>query len=430
MNVKKETTAPNRLKLTIELSVEEFAPSMELAYRTAAKRINIPGFRKGKAPRKVIENFYGESVFYEDAFNDAFPKAYDKAVDEQGLFPVEQPEIDVISIGGTEPTVFTAEFFVKPEVTLGDYKSIEVATVEYPVTDAEIDAEVERERERTARWVHTERACKLGDRATIDYAGTVDGVAFDGGTSENFPLELGSGTFIPGFEEQLEGMEIGSEKDVTVTFPEDYRAENLAGKDAVFHVKLHGVQEKELAELDDEFAKDVSEFDTLDEYKASIRTRLEESAKQRAENEYTNAIVDAACEKAEMEIPRPMVEREIDNMLRDMQMRFAYQGISMDDFLRYTGQTAEQLREQYGESSERRVRGELALEAIRKAEGIEATDDEVNALITKYAEQSGTTAEQFSERFGDSDWDYIRTDAATQKTIDFLKANAKAPKAE
>ena len=425
MNVKKETTAPNRLKLTIELSAEEFAPSMELAYRTAVKRINIPGFRKGKAPRKVIENYYGESIFYEDAFNDAFPKAYDKAIDEQSLFPVEQPEIDVVSIGGADPVVFTAEFFVKPEVALGDYKSIEVEAVEYPVTDAEIDAEVDRERERTARWIDAERACKMGDRATIDYAGTVDGVAFDGGTSENFPLELGSGTFIPGFEEQVDGMEIGSEKDVTVTFPEDYRAEDLAGKDAVFHVKLHGVQEKELAELDDEFAKDVSEFDTLDEYRASIRTRLEESAKQRAESEYTNAIVDAACEKAEMEIPQPMIEREIDNMLRDMQMRFAYQGISMDDFLRYTGQTVEQMRAQYQESSERRVRGELVLEAIRKAEGIEANDDEVNALIAKYAEQSGTTTEQFSERFGDSDWDYIRTDAATQKTIDFLKASAK-----
>ncbi len=421
MNVKKETTAPNKLKLTIELSAQEFEPSLQLAYKNAAKRVNIPGFRKGKAPRKIIENYYGESIFYEDAFNDAFPKAYDKAIEQEGLFPVEQPDIDVVSIGGGEPTVFTAEFFVKPQVTLGEYKSIEVAAPSYPITDEQIDAEINRERERTARWVEVERECKTGDRATIDYLGTVDGVAFDGGTAENFALELGSGTFIPGFEEQVEGMKIGEEKDVSVTFPQDYRAENLAGKDAVFAVKLHGVQEKELPELDDEFAKDVSEFDTLDEYRASIKSRLEESAKQREESEFTNAIVDAACEKAEVDIPQPMIEREIDTMLRDMQMRFSYQGISLDDFLMYTGQTMEQLRDQYKEQAERRVRGELVLEAIRLAEGIEAGQDDVDALVEKYAQQSGTTADKFTQSFSDQDWDYIKTDAAAQKTLEFLR---------
>jgi trigger factor len=426
MNVTKETTAPNKVKLTIELSSEEFEAGMAAAYKKIVKQINIPGFRKGKAPRKVIENFYGESVFYEEAFNYAFPKAYDKAIDEQDLFPVEQPQIDIVSIGTQEKTVFTAEFFVKPEVTLGQYKGIEVEKKEYPVTAEQIDAEIEQARSRNASWEDVDRACAMGDRATIDYAGTVDGVAFEGGTSENFPLELGSGTFIPGFEEQVAGMEKGQERDVKVTFPEDYRAEDLAGKEAVFHVKLNGVQAKNLPELDDEFAKDVSEFDTLADYRADVEKRLTQQAQTRSDNEFTNAVVEAVCANCEVEIPQPMIEREIDAMVRDMSMRFAYQGLSMDDFLKYTNQTMEQLRAQYQDQALSRVKGELVLEAVRKAENIEAAQEDIDALIEKYAQQSGTDAESFTKSFSDQDWDYIRMDAATQKTIEFLKGAVKA----
>ncbi len=426
MNVTKETTAPNKVKLTIELSSEEFEAGMAAAYKKIVKQINIPGFRKGKAPRKVIENFYGESVFYEEAFNYAFPKAYDKAIDEQDLFPVEQPQIDIVSIGTQEKTVFTAEFFVKPEVTLGQYKGIEVEKKEYPVTAEQIDAEIEQARSRNASWEDVDRACAMGDRATIDYAGTVDGVAFEGGTSENFPLELGSGTFIPGFEEQVAGMEKDQERDVKVTFPEDYRAEDLAGKEAVFHVKLNGVQAKNLPELDDEFAKDVSEFDTLADYRADVEKRLTQQAQTRSDNEFTNAVVEAVCANCEVEIPQPMIEREIDAMVRDMSMRFAYQGLSMDDFLKYTNQTMEQLRAQYQDQALSRVKGELVLEAVRKAENIEAAQEDIDALIEKYAQQSGTDAESFTKSFSDQDWDYIRMDAATQKTIEFLKGAVKA----
>ena len=426
MNVTKETTAANKIKLTIELTGEEFEAGMAAAYKKLVKQINIPGFRKGKAPRKVIENYYGESIFYEEAFNYAFPKAYDQAIEEQDLFPVEQPEIDIVSIGTKEKTVFTAEFFVKPEVTLGQYKGIEVAKTEYPVTEDQINAEIENARSRNASWEEVDRACAIGDRATIDYAGTVDGVAFEGGTSETFPLELGSGTFIPGFEDQVAGMEKGEERDVKVTFPEDYRAEELAGKEAVFHVTLHGVQAKNLPELDDEFAKDVSEFDTLADSRADVEKRLTEQAQVRSDNEFTNAVVEAVCSNCEVEIPQPMIEREIDALVRDMTMRFAYQGLSMDDFLAYTGQTMEQLRDQYKEQAQTRVKGELVLEAVRKAESIEASQEDVDALIEKYAQQSGTTKEQFSASFSEQDWEYIRMDAATQKTIDFLKGAVKA----
>ena len=432
MNVKQEIVAANRVKLTIEISSEEFAASMAVAYKKMVGQISIPGFRKGKAPRKVIENYYGEGVFYEEAFNDCFPKAYEKAIEQEGLFPVEQPEIDVLEIGTGKTCVFTAEFFVKPEVTLGEYKGVEVEKHEHPVTDEMVETQINADRERTSRWVDVERACKMGDRVTIDYSGSVDGVKFEGGTAENAPLELGSGTFIPGFEEQVDGLEIGGERDITVTFPEEYHSEDLAGKEAVFHIVLHGVQEKELSELDDEFAKDVSEFDTFEAYKNDIREKLEKQAAQHTDDLFTNAVVDKVSHNATIEIPAPMIEREIDNMVRDMEMRMMYQGIRMEDYFKFTGMTEETLRGQYRETAELRVRGELVLEAIRKAEGIEADQADVDALVAKYAEQSGIEAEKFTERFTDSDWDYIKTDAATQKTIDFLKANAVAvePKAE
>ncbi len=424
MNATKEIVSANKVKLTITLDKAEFEEGLQVAYRKLVKQINIPGFRKGKAPRKIIENYYGEGVFYEEAFNHCFPAAYDKAVAENDLFPVEQPTIDIVSIGSQEDTVFTAEFFVKPEVTLGDYKGIKIEKPSYPVTDKDVDDAIQADANRMARWIDVERAAQLGDRATIDYAGTVDGVAFAGGTSENYALDLGSGAFIPGFEDQVVGMEVGTERDINVTFPTEYHATELAGKDAVFHVKLNALQEKESPELDDEFAKDVSSFDTFEEYKNDIKTRLTQQAAEREDNEFTNTVVDAVAANATVEIPQPMIETEIDAMVRDMSMRFAYQGLQFEDYLKYTGQTLEAVRDQYRETAEKRVRGELVLEAVRKAENLEATQEDIDALVEKYAAQTGTDKEGFTARFTDTDWEYIKTDAAVQKTIDFLKANA------
>ena len=424
MNVKQETTQANKIKLTIELTPEEFEEGMKNAYLKVGKKVNIPGFRKGKAPRKVIENYYGESIFYEEAFNYSFPKAYEKAIEENDLFPVEQPQVDVVSIGNGEPVVFTAEFFVKPEVELGQYKGIEIEKVSYPITQDQVDARLNQELERAARWVDVDRPAQMGDRATIDYSGSVDGVKFDGGTAEGYPLELGSGSFIPGFEEQVVGMNKDEERDITVTFPEKYHSEELAGKEAVFHVKLHNLQTKELPALDDEFAKDVSEFDTLDAYKADIEKKLQEQSKNREENELVSAIIDKICENAKCDIPQPMIDNEVSAMVNDMAQRFAYQGLRFDDYLKYTGMTMDQIRDQYKETAQKRVLSELVLEAVRKAENLEATQEDIDALIKQYAEQSGCTPEEFQSNFDQCNWDYMKNEATAHKTIEFLKSHA------
>ena len=413
-----EKLSSNQVKLTVTVPAADFEAAMGKAYGKLKNRLTVPGFRKGKAPRKVIENYYGTGVLVEEAFNDVLPDSYDKAVEETGAKPVAQPEIDIESIGAGEDCVYTATVYVRPEVTLGQYKGIAAPAAKWEVTAEEIDREIDRAAERVSRMVDVEdRAAEMGDTANIDYAGTVDG-------SQNMPLELGSGMFIPGFEEQIVGMNKGEERDITVTFPEDYRATDLAGKEAVFHVKLNSLSRKEKPEINDEFAKDVSEFDTLADYRADIEKRLTEQAKNRAENERRDKIIETVCENATVDIPQPMVERQIDQRINEMEMRMRYQGLKLEDFLKYTGQTLEQIRANYEEGAKRQVLAEVVLDAIREAEGIDATDEEVDAEIAKYAESAEKSAEDIKKTLSDADMDYFREMVKTQKVIDMIVSSA------
>ena len=420
-----EKLSSNQVKLTVTVPAADFEAAMGKAYGKLKNRLTVPGFRKGKAPRKVIENYYGTGVLVEEAFNDVLPDSYDKAVEETGAKPVAQPEIDIESIGAGEDCVYTATVYVRPEVTLGQYKGIAAPAAKWEVTAEEIDREIDRAAERVSRMVDVEdRAAEMGDTANIDYAGTVGGVAFEGGTSQNMPLELGSGMFIPGFEEQIVGMNKGEERDITVTFPEDYRATDLAGKEAVFHVKLNSLSRKEKPEINDEFAKDVSEFDTLADYRADIEKRLTEQAKNRAKNERRDKIIETVCENATVDIPQPMVERQIDQRINEMEMRMRYQGLKLEDFLKYTGQTLEQIRANYEEGAKKQVLAEVVLDAIREAEGIDATDEEVDAEIAKYAESAEKSAEDIKKTLSDADMDYFREMVKTQKVIDMIVSSA------
>lgn len=438
MNSTMEKVAGNKIKLKMELAPEAFEQAMQKAYLKTRGRIAVPGFRKGKAPRKLIERMYGESMFYEEAFDEVFPDMYEAAIKEHDAKVVGQPEIDIESIGSESGLVVVAEVYVSPEITLGAYKGLSVEREDDTVDEDAVDQEIGRVRQRNAREVEVEdRPVQEDDIVTLDYLGTVDGVAFEGGTAEGQTLTIGSGQFIPGFEEQTIGMRIGEEKDISVTFPEQYHAEELAGKDAVFHVKVHAIRSRELPDLDDEFAKDASEFDTLDEYKQDIRAKLQAEATRRADAEFENALVEAALENTQMDVPPPMVERQIDVMMRDMSMRMAYQGIRMEDFFKYTGQTEADLREQYREDAEKRVKGELLIEAIRKAEGIEPTEAQIDDVMRRYAEQSGKEVDAFRAELTDKQMEYITEDAAAIAVLELLKQEAgkakkdkKAEKAE
>ncbi len=337
---------------------------------------------------------------------------------------MDQPQVDIESIEPGKDCVFTATVYVRPEVTLGQYTGIEIPKMSAEVTDDEVQAELSAAQDRVSRWVDVERASKSGDRLTIDYLGTVDGVPFEGGQSEGFPLVLGSGTFIPGFEEQLEGLNKDDEKDVNVTFPEDYRATELAGKDAVFHVVVHEVKEKEVPELNDDFASEVSDFDTLDEYKADLRTKLEEQAKTRVRNMQTDALIDKVAANAQVDIPEAMIDRQIHAMIDDMAMRMSYQGLRMEDFLKYTNQTMDDLHTQYEPQAESRVRAELVLDAIRVKENIEVSDEEYDAEIKKYAEDSQQSVEDFTKNLTEQDKDYFKDMIVSQKVVDFLMDKA------
>lgn len=417
-----EKVSTNQVKLRLELDNEAFGQALQTAYLKTRGRMNVPGFRRGKAPRKLIENMYGESVFYEEAFDAVFPGMYDSAIAEHGLEVVGQPDIDIETIGAGNGLVVLAEVYVKPEVTLGSYKGLDVPQPDDTVDEEAVDQEIGRVRERNAREEEASgRPVQDDDIVALDYAGTVDSVAFEGGTAENQTLTIGSGQFIPGFEEQVVGMDIGAEKDINVTFPNEYHTEELAGKDAVFHIKVHGIRNRELPDLDDEFAKDVSEFDTLDEYKADIRAKLESEATRRADVEFENALVDASVENATLDVPPPMVEHQIDEMMYELTVRMAYQGIRMEDFLQYTGQTQEELREQRREEAEKRVKAELVLEAIRKAEGIVPTQEEIDEVLTRYATQSGKELEAFRAELSEHQMEHIIEDAAIIATLAFLK---------
>ena len=425
-----EKLSSNQVKLTVTVPAADFEAAMGRAYGKLRNRLTVPGFRKGKAPRKVIENYYGTGVLVEEAFNDILPGSYDKAVEETGAHPVDQPEIDITTLGAGEDCVYTATVYVRPEVTLGQYKGVAVPAAKWEVKPEEIDREIDRAAERVSRMVEVEdRAAQMGDTANIDYAGTVDGVAFEGGTSKNMPLELGSGMFIPGFEEQIVGMNKGEERDIHVTFPEDYRATDLAGKEAVFHVKLNSLTRKEKPEINDDFAKDVSEFDTLADYRADVEKRLTEQAKTRAENERRDKILDAVCAGAQVDIPAPMIERQLDQRINNMEMQMRYQGLKLEDFLKYTGQSLAQLRESYREEAQKQVLAELVLDAVRAAENIEASDEDVDAEIAKYAESAEKSAEDIKKTLSDSDMDYFREMVKTQKALDLI-VNAAVDAAE
>lgn len=414
----------NIAKLTITVDAETFAAAVQQAYFKTAKHYNIPGFRKGHAPRKVIENMYGEGVFFEDAFEIVWGDAYDAALDEFELVAVDKPTLDIEQIGLAEGVVFTAEVQLKPEVTLGTYKGIEVEKPTYTVEDADVDREIEQEREKNARFVGVERPVENGDRVILDYSGSVDGVPFDGGTAEEQTLVIGSGTFIPGFEEQMVGMAVGEEKNITVTFPEEYHAENLAGKEAVFAVKVREVQVKELPALDDEFAKDVSEFDTLEELRASKRKTMEERAARNEKTATENVCIQAVCDAATVEVPACMTDRQINYMLQDMAYRLSMSGISLEDYCKYTGTDIEALRESYRTEAEGRVKMQLVIEAVGKAEKIACTDEELEAEIAEYAEQNGTDVASFKAQLKEDDFDYLRDRKVAEKTIQLIVDNA------
>lgn len=420
-----ETLENKKVKLTVEVSKEAFAEALQQAYEKSKGRYTVPGFRKGKAPRKVIETMYGEGAFYEDAFELVYADAYDKAVEEHNIEAVERPDISIEKIGKEEGVVFTAEVAVRPEVLLGAYKGIEITDRAYTVKDSEIDAILDQEREKVARYVEMERPVENGDRVLLDYSGSVNGVKFDGGTAEGQTLEIGSHTFIPGFEEQLVGMQKDEEKDITVTFPEEYHAEELKGKEAVFAVKIKGIQKKELPELDDEFAKDISEFDTLEEFRADKRKQLEERNAQRAKSEMEDEAIKVAAENATFDVPTAMTERQMDYMLQDIAYRLSMSGLKLEQYCQYMGTDPRTLRETYRAEAEQRVRAQLVLEAIAKAENIEATEEELAHEIEHYAGHAGKEAEEFKATLKDQDMEYFKERIAVQKTVDLLVANAK-----
>ena len=419
-----EKLTSNKVKLNFVVSAEDFDKALATAYSKNVKRFNIPGFRRGKAPRHVIEMHYGPSVFFEDAFDEIFPVVYSEAIKEHSVEPVDRPELDVTQIEKGKDLIFPVEVFVRPDVVLGDYKNLEAKKVVDEVTDDDVSAEVERARDRNSRFVEvTDRPAKLDDQVNIDYAGFDGDNQFAGGTAKGQELVLGSGHFIPGFEDQLVGATVGQDVDVNVTFPEEYHEKSLAGKPVVFHVHVNGIREKEVPALDDEFAKDMG-FDTLDEYKADVKANLIKRNEERAETAFENEVVEKAVATCEMDIPNGMVEEAIDNMLRDMEMRLMYQGMKLDDYFKYTGQTREQVREMYREQATERVKTQLALEAIRDAEKIEATEEEIDAEIAKLADSRKKSLEDMKKQLTDGDKEYFKQAATMNKVVEFLKGCA------
>lgn len=425
MSLQVEKLEGNMAKLTIEVSAEDFEAAVEKAYQKNRNKLNIPGFRKGKAPRKMIEQMYGKEIFFEDAANYAIPSAYAKAVDECTEEIVSQPKIDIEQAEAGKPFIFTAEVALKPEVTLGAYKGVEVEKTDASVTDEEVDAAIERERENSARTVSVEdRTVQDGDMTTLDFEGFVDGVAFEGGKGENYPLTIGSNTFIPGFEEQLIGAELDKEVEVNVTFPEDYQAQELAGKPAVFKCTIKEIKEKQLPDLDDEFASEVSEFETLAEYKESVKKNLEEKKAEEAKLEKEDKVVDAIIADAKMDIPAAMLETQQRQMAEDFAQRIQMQGISIDQYFQITGLTRAAFLEQIKPQAEKRIQSRLVLEAVAKAENIGASDEEYNEEIKKMADAYQMDIEEINDMIGEFEKKSIREDICIRKAADFVVENA------
>jgi len=430
-----EKISSNKAKLSFVFPAEQFDEAMTKAFQKMRKSINIPGFRKGKAPRSMIVSMYGEGIFYDEAVNLLFPDEYEAAVKELDLHPVDQPEFNLEEIGSGKDLKFNVEVFVRPDVELGEYKGLAVEIAQQEVTDEAIDAEIEKDREKASRTIDIEdRPIQDGDIVNLDYAGTVDGVAFEGGTAEKQTLTIGSGRFIPGFEEQMIGMSIDEEKDLNVTFPDPYQSQELAGKEAVFHVKVNGIQMVERPELDDDFAQDISDFDTFADYKADVVKKLTERVKKNNENMAKNALVDKAVENAKVDIPQAMIDRQSDYMIQEMEMQSAYQGFRLDDYLKYMGMTREALKAQNEGEATRRVKNELVIDAIRKAEGIEPTEEDIEKQVAEQAERYGQDVEDFKKNLTDEQRAYLKDDAAIAKVLDLMMESAtitaKAPEAE
>ncbi len=418
---KSEVIEKNRYELQFSVDKATFDAAVSAVYRKQVKNITVPGFRKGKAPRSIIEKMYGTGVFYEDAINDLIPEAYTEALKEAAIDTVGQPEFDVISID-ENGLVLSAKVYVKPDVEIKEYVGIEVEKEISPVTDEEIDREVEMVRERNSRELDvTDRPAEMGDTTVIDYEGFCDGVAFEGGKGEDYALKLGSGSFIPGFEEQIVGKNIDEEFDVNVTFPEQYHAADLAGKAAVFKVKIHAITKVELPELDDDFAKDVSEFDTFDEYKADLKSKIEKRKEAAADAQVEDKLVEALIEKLEADIPEPMFVAETENFVRDYDTRLRSQGLDLNTYFKYTGLTLDSLREQMRPQAERQVKARLALEKIAALENLEATEEDINAEYEKIASAYGIELEQVKASI---DSEAIAADMKVQKAMELVKEKA------
>lgn len=431
MSLQVEKLEKNMAKLTIETDVEEFEKAIEKAYQKQKSKISIPGFRKGKVPRQMVERMYGKEVFFEEAANIVIPDAYDKALDECEEEIVSSPKIEVTQIEAGKPFVFTATVALKPEVKLGKYKGVKIDKIETEVTEEEVDAQIEKERENNARNVTVDdRPVEDGDMTTLDFEGFVDGEAFEGGKGESYPLTIGSGAFIPGFEEQLVGAKIGEETEVKVTFPEDYQAEHLQGKEAVFKCTVKEIRKKELPELNDEFASDVSEFDTLAEYRADVRKNLEEQKAKDAKREREDAAVKAAVEDSEMEIPEAMLETQQKQMVDEFAQRITMQGISMEQYLQLTGSNYQQMVEQVKPQAEERVRSRLVLEAVARAENLEATEEDYEEELKTMADVYQMEVDKVRELMRERDKKSIMQDLAVRKAAEFVAENAKESKAK
>ena len=418
MSLQVEKLEKNMAKLTIEVSAEDLDKAMEKAYQKQKSRISLPGFRKGKAPRKMIESMYGKGVFMEDAVNSLVPQEYTKALGECDLEIVSQPEINVTQMEPGKALIFTADVAVKPEVTLGDYKGVEVPKSEIAVTDEEVDAEVKKEQDKNARTVAVEdRAAANGDITTIDFEGFVDGVAFDGVKGTDYALTLGSGTFIPGFEDQLVGANTGDHVEVKVTFPEEYQAKELAGKEAVFQCDVKKIETKEVPELDDEFAKDVSEFDTLAEYKEDVKKKLTEKKEKEARTAKENAAVDKAIENAQMDIPELMTKTECRQMMDDFSRRMQQQGLSMEQYFQFTGQSMDKMMEDMKPQALKRIQTRLVLEKVAEAENIQPSEEEITEEIQKMADAYKMEADKIREAIGESGLEQMKKDMAVQKAV-------------
>lgn len=421
MSLQVEKLEHNMAKLTVEVAAEDVEKALQAAYLKQRKQINIPGFRKGKVPRQMIEKMYGPEVFYDEAANNMIPDAYAKAYDESELDIVSQPKIEVVQMEKGKPFIFTAEVATKPEVTLGDYKGLKVDKVSTRVTQKEVDEEIEKERERNARTIEvTDRAVQDKDEVTLDFEGFVDGVAFEGGKGEDYPLTIGSGSFIPGFEEQLIGAEIDKEVEVNVTFPKEYHSEELAGKDATFKCTVHTIKAKELPELDDEFASEVSECETMDAYRAEVKKNIKERKDRTGKEKKENQAVDQAIENAQMDIPEAMIEFQVRQMADDFARRIQQQGLTVEQYFQFTGMTAEKMLEEMRPQAEKSIKTRLVLEAIVKAENIEVSDERVEEELTKMAEAYQMEVEKLKEFMGENEKKQIKEDLAVQEAITLL----------